>query len=43
VDEADVAGVKVGQTATIKVEAYPDHPFTGRVRKVYPKATSTTT
>ncbi len=32
--EADVGGVKVGQTATFTVDAYPERIFTGTVRQV---------
>ncbi len=34
VDEADVSQVKVGQTATFTVDAYPDRKFTARITKV---------
>ena len=36
VDEGDVGAVTVGQEATMKIEAYPDQSFKGKVRKVFP-------
>jgi HlyD family secretion protein len=32
--EADVGGVKVGQTASFTVDAYPEHAFSGTVRQI---------
>ncbi len=37
VDETDIGQVKVGQSVTIKVEAYPDQPFEGVVLKIAPQ------
>jgi len=34
VDEADVAKMEVGQKATVHVDAYPDHEFTGVVESI---------
>jgi len=34
VDEADVAKLEVGQKATVHVDAYPDHEFTGMVESI---------
>ncbi|MCG3118880.1 MAG: Macrolide export protein MacA [bacterium] len=34
VDETDIVGVKVGQEAFVKVDAYPDTSFKGQVTKV---------
>ena len=34
--EQDLGSVKPGQTATIRISAYPDTPFTGRVTFIYP-------
>jgi HlyD family secretion protein len=34
VDEADVGKLKVGQKATVHVDAFPDHPFTGVVDSI---------
>ncbi len=34
VDEADVAKMEVGQKATVHVDAYPDHEFTGVVDSI---------
>lgn len=36
VDESDIGQVRVGQLARIKVESYPNHPFSGTVTKIYP-------
>ncbi len=38
VDETDMGQIKAGQTATVKVEAYPDRNFTGVVEKIEPQA-----
>ena len=37
VDETDIGKVKVGQPATITVEAYPDQPFEGEILRVAPQ------
>ncbi|HEX4924356.1 MAG TPA: HlyD family efflux transporter periplasmic adaptor subunit [Bdellovibrionales bacterium] len=34
VDETDLAGVKRGQAAEIVLDAYPEHPISGRVKKI---------
>ena len=34
VDEADIAKMEVGQKATVHVDAYPDHEFTGVVESI---------
>jgi RND family efflux transporter MFP subunit len=34
VDETDIGRVKLGQRAQVTVDAYPDHPFYGRVQKI---------
>jgi HlyD family secretion protein len=34
VDETDIGQVKLGQPARITVDAYPNHPFRGRVEKI---------
>lgn len=34
--EQDLAAIKVGQTARIKVDAFPDKTFTGKVTYLYP-------
>lgn len=34
VDETDIGKVRVGQTATVTVDAYPGHHFQGRVTKI---------
>ncbi|MGI6232411.1 MAG: efflux RND transporter periplasmic adaptor subunit [Prevotella sp.] len=41
VDEADIADVTVGKTATFTVDAYPDDTFTGVVKQVRLGATTT--
>ncbi len=46
VDETDVVGVSLGQTANVRVDAYPDTVFKGRVTEIgssaLQKATATT-
>src|SRR5580693_5506734 len=34
IDEADVGGIKVGQTASFSVDAYPDQTFRGAVAQI---------
>jgi HlyD family secretion protein len=34
IDEADVGGIKLGQTATFSVDAYPDQTFRGSVAQI---------
>jgi HlyD family secretion protein len=34
VDETDIGQVQLGQSARITVDAYPNHPFVGRVEKI---------
>ncbi len=36
IDEADAGRVRVGQKATLRLEAYPDRPITGRVEEISP-------
>ena len=43
VDEADIAGVQVGQPATVTLDAFAGRPFTGTVEAIRPAATSTAT
>lgn len=38
VDETDIGAIQAGLQATIKVEAYPDRDFTGRVLQIEPQA-----
>ncbi len=38
VDEVDIGGVKIGQTATFTVDAFPDKVFNGVVEAIYPQA-----
>jgi HlyD family secretion protein len=38
VDEVDIGRIRAGQPVSIKVEAYPDHPFNGTVLKIEPQA-----
>ncbi len=38
VDETDIGKVRVGQTATFTVDAFPDKEFSGKVTAIYPKA-----
>jgi HlyD family secretion protein len=39
VAESDIGSVKPGQTATVKVDAYPNRSFHGTVEKISPQAT----
>lgn len=41
VDEADIGGVKEGQRVTFTVDAFPDDVFSGTVKQVRQKATTT--
>lgn len=36
VAERDLALIEVGQTATVRLRAYPNRPFTGKVTVIYP-------
>ncbi|MCZ6918183.1 MAG: efflux RND transporter periplasmic adaptor subunit [Gemmatimonadetes bacterium] len=38
VPENDIGKVRAGMDATITVDAYPDHPFSGQVLKIEPQA-----
>jgi len=38
VNETDIGQIVAGQEATMTVDAFPDHPFRGRVEKVEPNA-----
>lgn len=40
--EQDIAQVKLGAKATVKLDAYPDKVFTGRIAYVYPRLTPET-
>jgi HlyD family secretion protein len=42
VDEADIARIKAGQQVSIVLDAYPNAPRHGVVRKIYPTAETTT-
>jgi HlyD family secretion protein len=39
VDETDISRIKTGMEVNITVDAYPHHPFTGKVLKIEPRAT----
>jgi HlyD family secretion protein len=41
VDEVEMGNVKVGETATVAVDAFPDHKFAGTISKVEPQAVLT--
>jgi len=41
IDEVEMANVRVGETATVAVDAFPDHVFDGVVEKVEPQAVVT--
>ena len=41
IDEVEMANVRVGETATVLVDAFPDHVFDGIVEKVEPQAVVT--
>ena len=41
IDEVEMANVRVGESATVAVDAFPDHPFDGVVEKVEPQAVVT--
>jgi HlyD family secretion protein len=38
IDEVEMGNVRVGQSATVAVDAFPDHPFNGVIEKVEPQA-----
>ena len=38
VDETDIGKIQPGQLVTVTVDAYPNHPFDGRVVKIEPQA-----
>ncbi|MBW7932323.1 MAG: efflux RND transporter periplasmic adaptor subunit [Gemmatimonadaceae bacterium] len=38
VNETDIGQIVAGQEATVTVDAFPDHPFRGKVEKVEPQA-----
>lgn len=38
IDESEMANVRIGETASVVVDAFPDRPFTGRVEKIEPQA-----
>jgi HlyD family secretion protein len=37
-NETDIGNVRPGQQTTVRVDAYPDRPFTGTVEKIEPQA-----
>jgi HlyD family secretion protein len=39
VDETDIGRIKLGQVANVTVDAYPNHPFVGKVTKIASGAT----
>jgi HlyD family secretion protein len=41
IDEVEMANVRVGESATVAVDAFPDHVFDGVVEKVEPQAVVT--
>ena len=41
IDEVEMANVRVGEAATVAVDAFPDHPFDGVIEKIEPQATVT--
>jgi HlyD family secretion protein len=41
VDEVEMANVRVGEQATVAVDAFPDHKFSGTISKVEPQAVLT--
>ncbi len=43
VDEADIAGLQVGQKVSVALDAFPGAPFTGTVAQLRPTAVTTTT
>ncbi|PQV63148.1 HlyD family secretion protein [Abditibacterium utsteinense] len=38
VDESDIGQIRVGQKVRVTLDAYPEKPFLGRVRKIFPTA-----
>lgn len=43
VDEVDIAGIKPGQTVNMEIDALPDQKLTGKVARVSPASTTTST
>jgi HlyD family secretion protein len=41
IDEVEMGNVRVGQTATVAVDAFPEHAFNGVIEKVEPQAVVT--
>jgi HlyD family secretion protein len=41
IDEVEMANVRVGETASVAVDAFPDHRFDGEVEKIEPQAVVT--
>ena len=41
IDEVEMGNVRVGETASVQVDAFPDHPFQGVIEKVEPQAVVT--
>ena len=38
VDESDIGQIRAGQNVSVTLDAYPEKPFAGRVRKIFPTA-----
>jgi macrolide-specific efflux system membrane fusion protein len=43
VDEVDIGKIKIGQRATVKVDAYPDKEFQGAVTNIFPQGVTSGT
>ncbi len=41
INEQDVAGIRQGQTAQVRIDAYPNRVFSGKVAKVFPTGSVT--
>lgn len=41
IDEVEMANVRVGEPATVAVDAFPDHAFNGSIEKIEPQAVVT--
>jgi len=41
IDEVEMANVRVGESATVSVDAFPDHVFNGSIEKIEPQAVVT--
>lgn len=42
IDEVDITKLELGDTAIIRLDAYPEREFTARIQKIYPKKDPTT-